>query len=114
MMTASAFSMFMMTASALTMFMSMVAAHRIRVIVKLSRQISLHLRIRIPLCVREELNSSLGQRIPCAPADTAANQHVNAPLAQETCQSAVSLPVRADHLAFYYFSVFHIIDFELL
>lgn len=104
----------MMAASALTVPMLVMAAHRIRIIVKLTGKIGLYLRIRISLCAREQGNPRFCQRASRTAADAAADQYIHIALLKQSCQRSVALPVRSDHFTLYYLPVFHIIYLELL
>ena len=70
--------------AAVSMAVVMMRAHRVRIIVQGSGQIGLYLRICVSLRAREQFDACLCQRIPCAAADTAADQHVNIAICQES------------------------------
>ena len=70
--------------AAVSMAVVMMRAHRVRIIVQGSSQIGLYLRICVSLRAWEQFDACLCQRIPCAAADTATDQHVNIAICQES------------------------------
>lgn len=60
------------------------------------------------------LDACLAERVDCAPADAATNEHVNAALRKQSGKCAVAGAVAVDDFRCDDFSVFDFVDFELL
>ena len=60
------------------------------------------------------LDACLAERVDCAPADAAANEHIDAALRKQSGEGAMASTVAADDFRCDDFSVFDFVDFELL
>lgn len=95
------------------MGMFMMAAMHIRVICKLSGQISLHRFIRRTGYASTETDSGFGQCRLGPAANAAADQHICLCLCKEAGQRAMPLAIRIDNLCVYDLSVQDIVELKL-
>ena len=70
--------------------------------------------IAATLGARIDRDSGLGERIDCAAADTAADEHVDATVGEQTRQRTVTSAAGAYDLLVEYLAILNVVDLELL
>jgi len=93
--------------------MVVMVALDIRVEAELTLEISLYSLVTFACYAAEKLDACACESSLSTSADTAADKHINAVCAENTCESAVTFAVCADNFAFHYLIIFDIIELEL-
>ena len=108
------FAAFMLCTIVAFVVLCVMIASGVRVVGKLIGNQHIDRRVRISLNARVQANARLTKRFLCSAADSAANQNLNLVDRKQRCKRAVAAAVRFQNLALYDFSVFGVIDLELL